>query len=106
MMMMAETQRRMAGHDLRLGMMIPTSPVRTIRPKTGPGRKMMCWYSFMRTAGTCTTRVPKWRPRYRETPWSVPVYALIVPIAYRRLYAGVRVDELGGTTGNRSVLSV
>ena len=60
MMMMAETQRRMAGHDLRLGMMIPISPVRTTSPNTGPGRKMMCWYSFMRTAGTCTTRVPKW----------------------------------------------
>src|SRR5215831_20958220 len=67
---------------------------------------MVCWYSFMRTAGACTTRVPKWMPRYRETPWSLPVYALIVPIAYRRLYAGVRVDELGAITGNRSVLSV
>src|SRR5262252_8813196 len=45
-------------------------------------------------------------PRFRETPWSLPVYALIVPIAYRRLYAGVRVDEFGGITGKRSVLSV
>src|SRR5215813_13755589 len=67
---------------------------------------MMCWYSFIRTAGACTTRVPKWMPRFRETPWSLPVYALIVPIAYRRLYAGVRVAELGGITGKRSVLSV